>query len=373
MSSMAIDRRSFLVGAVLSLPVAPTLAKAAAATSAGEAATFVSSCKRRDGSYGVLLLDKAGHILRDIPLEARGHDIAIHHATRRAAVFARRPGTFGVAFDLDGRRQPKLFTAPPDRHYYGHGVFSPDGRLLYASENDIPNGVGVLGIYDVRDNFRRVDEMPTHGVGPHEVILMRDGNTFAIANGGIDTHPDAGRAKLNLDTMQPSLVFVDRRTGKLLREHRLESELSQLSIRHIAEDAAGAVWFGAQWEGDTSDVPELVGCAGIDKPIMLMQPDQPLGLSLRGYIGSVAISRDGRVLAASAPRAGRILYVDTASARMCGETILKDGCGVAGYEHDVFAVSSGLGALEFDRANGERIEGQTVEGTAFDNHLRLLV
>jgi hypothetical protein len=370
---MAIDRRSFLVGAVLSIPAASTLAHAAAsaAGSSGEGATFISACKRGDGSYGVLLLDKAGQVLRDIPLEARGHDIAIHQPTRRAAVFARRPGTFAVAFDLDGRQQPKLFTAPADRHYYGHGVFSPDGRLLYASENDIPNGAGVLGVYDVRDGFRRVDEIPTYGVGPHEVILMRDGKTFAVANGGIDTA--GGRAKLNLDSMQPSLVFVDRTSGKLLREHRLGSELSQLSIRHIAEDATGAVWFGAQWEGDTLDVPELVGYAALDRPITLMQPDAPLGLSLRGYIGSVAMSRDGRVLAASAPRAGRILYVDTASARMCGETILRDGCGIAGYEHDVFAVSSGLGALELDRANGERIKGQHIADVAFDNHLRLLI
>lgn len=370
---MAIDRRSFLVGAVLSLPAASAFAQTSAVSSAaGAGATFVSACKRGDGSFGVLLLDKGGQILREIPLEARGHDIAIHQATRRAAVLARRPGTFGVAFDLDGRQPPKLFTAPPDRHYYGHGVFSPDGRLLYVSENDIPNGVGVLGIYDVRDNFRRIDEIPTHGVGPHEVILMRDGNTFAVGNGGIDTHPDFGRAKLNIETMKPSLVFVDRRSGKLLREHRLGDELSQLSIRHIAEDATGLVWFGAQWEGDTSEVPELVGCAGLEQPIRLMQPAEPLGLSLRGYIGSVAMSRDGRVVAASAPRAGRILYVDTASAQMCGQTILRDGCGIAGYEHDVFAVSSGLGALELDRANGERIEGQRIADVAFDNHLRLL-
>ena len=30
-----------------------------------------------------------------------------------------------------------------------------------------------------------------------------------IANGGIETHPDLGRMKLNLHQMEPSIAFVD--------------------------------------------------------------------------------------------------------------------------------------------------------------------
>ena len=35
------------------------------------------------------------------------------------------------------------------------------------------------------------------------------GRMLAIANGGIETNPDFGRTKLNLDHMEPSLVLVD--------------------------------------------------------------------------------------------------------------------------------------------------------------------
>ena len=47
-------------------------------------------------------------------------------------------------------------------------------------------------------DFARVGEFPTHGVGPHELLLLGDGRTLAVANGGIETHPDFGRAKLNI-------------------------------------------------------------------------------------------------------------------------------------------------------------------------------
>ena len=38
---------------------------------------------------------------------------------------------------------------------------------------------------------------------------MSDGRTIAVANGGIATHPDFDRVKLNLATMEPSLVRLD--------------------------------------------------------------------------------------------------------------------------------------------------------------------
>ena len=106
-----------------------------------------------------------------------------------------------------GSGAPLTIASVAGRHFFGHGVFSPDGALLYATENDFENAAGMIGIYDARANFERIGEFPTHGVGPHELLLLDDGRTIAIANGGIETHPDFGRAKLNIPTMKPSFVL----------------------------------------------------------------------------------------------------------------------------------------------------------------------
>lgn len=365
-----IERRAFLAGA-LSLASVTALSRKGAARDALSPA-FAAAAKLPGEGYAILILAADGTLLREVPLSARGHDIALDKANGRAVAFARRPGTFAVAFDLPGARAPAIFHAMDGRHFYGHGCFSRDGRLLYVSENDIAAGRGVIGIYDVEAGYKRRGEMPSHGVGPHEIILLADGRTLGVANGGIDTVPEAGRAMLDLDGMRPNLAFVDAGSGALVARHELSSDLNRLSIRHIAADADGAVWFGGQWEGDLMETPELVGRASRDRDIRLIEPDVPLGLDLKGYIGSIAASGDGRIVAASAPKAGRILYIASATGEVVGEGALADGCGIAGETDGRFAVTSGLGVFrrESPVAAPRLFDERTLAGIAFDNHLR---
>jgi len=375
---MAIDRRSFLIGTAIA---AGSASRAFAGVLADDDATsteagdFIAACRRPDGAYSVVILRLDGSIVRELPLKDRGHDIALDPARGEAVVFARRPGSFALAFDVRGRRGPALFTTPPDRHFYGHGVFSSDGRLLYATEHDNATRQGLLGVYNATQGYERIGEFKTFGIGPHEVILLADGKTLAVANGGIETHVEpggSGREKLNIDTMMPSLAFIDSTTGDLIAKHEQTSDLHKLSVRHIAADARGAVWFGAQWEGEAADTPELIGFAGIDKPLRIIEPETPQGAALAGYIGAVAISGDKRVLAASAPRAGRIVYVDTERTAIIGETQLTDGCGLTGVLQSEFALSSGLGVVETETPDHTHLKTASFPGRSFDNHLRLL-
>jgi hypothetical protein len=372
---MAIDRRHFLLGSALVLASASRSFAGvldADGDDAAQAGDLIAACRRPDGGYSVVILTLDGAIVREYPLKERGHDIALDRASGRAVVFARRPGSFALAFDIHGRREPVLFTTPANRHFYGHGVFSRDGRLLYATEHDNDTRQGLLGVYNATAGYRRIGELPTYGIGPHEVILLDDGKTFAVANGGIETHVETGREKLNVDTMMPSLAFIDAETGALLAQHQQSAELHKLSIRHIAADAQGAVWFGCQWEGEQAESPELVGCAAIDRPLRIIQPDAPRGAALAGYIGAVAIDAAGRVLAASAPRAGRIVYVDTERGAIIGETQLMDGCGLTGISASAFALSSGLGIVQSEQPDHTHLTSASFPGRAFDNHLRMI-
>lgn len=338
---------------------------------AGNDVTYVTAVRRSNGSFGILLLGGDGAILREVPLSARGHDIAIHHASGRVAVFARRPGAFAISFGLDKKIPPHVFTPGEGRHYFGHGAFSHDGRLLYASENDIATGMGVIGIYDVERRFKKLGEHSTFGMGPHEIMLLADGKTIAVGNGGLDTTPDGGRENLNVDSMQPSLTFVDAESGKLVAKHEMTGDLKSLSIRHVTQDVKGVVWFGGQWEGNPSETPpQIVGSAGSDRPLKLIEAQVKGGHDLKGYIGSMAVSNDGRFIAASAPKAGHVLYVDTATAMVVGQSDLKDVCGIAPEGRQDFAASSGFGVMRYETAQASTISERELQDIAFDNHLR---
>ncbi|QQR37385.1 DUF1513 domain-containing protein [Devosia oryziradicis] len=326
---------------------------------------FASSVQTAAGSYGAVLLGERGDVIASIDLPDRGHDITISREAGRGVVFARQPGTFAVVFDPQGRAAPVTLTSVEGRHFYGHGVFSPDGRLLYATESDFEAARGVVGIYDATDGYRRIGEFPTFGTGPHEMLLMPDGVTFVVANGGIETHPDFGRTELNLETMDPSVVFIDRRDGRLIGQLRLDAGLHQLSIRHMAIDGRGRVWFGCQYKGAPADKPQLVGYATMDGEIRLIELPPGTLADLRNYVGSVAVSADGVTVAVSSPEGDLLVAIDAEGKRPVLAETLRNGCGLA---------ADGMGFVATS-GNGEMIGMAGADRAAqkfdflFDNHI----
>jgi uncharacterized protein len=330
---------------------------------------FASAIETRSGSFGAALVTERGDVVANIPLPERGHDITFSPTTGEGIIFARQPGTFALVFDPSSGTAIRTLASAEGRHFFGHGVFSPDGTLLYATENDFEAARGVIGLFNARDGFRRIGEFDTFGVGPHEVLLMPDGVTLAIANGGIETHPDYGRAELNIDTMDPSLVFIDRRDGRLIGQLRLAADLHQLSIRHMAVDRGNRVWFGCQFRGAMTETPQLVGYATLEGEIRLISLPEPALGGLQNYIGSVAISQDGNTVGVSSPQGDLVLAIDAASGTLIESLALRDGCGLAADETGLVASSSN-GAFEALAGSGA---GSQQFPFGFDNHLTRLV
>jgi len=336
-----LDRRTLLraCGAALVAGLGPARTDALERSET----VFASACMKADGRYAAALFTERGTILHVEDCLARAHDVVVCPASGHIAAFARRPGTFAMVFDRNRRAAPIVIASAPGRHFYGHGAFSPDGRLLYATENDFDAARGVVGIYDATDAFRRIGEFATHGVGPHEVLLSPDGRTLVVANGGIETHPDYGRTKLNLDRMQPSIVFIEASTGQLIEQHSCEPGWHQLSMRHLDFDRNGDVWFGCQYEGPVSDQPPLIGRIRRGEGARLISLPEAQQHAMRNYVGAVAASRDGDRIAFSAPYGGVIIVVDTGG-RLVDSFQLKNGCGVAPVG-DTFLATSDEGRI----------------------------
>lgn len=359
------QRRAFLRAAGAGF--AATLLPQRAAALAEAELVFASSTMLPSGSFGAALITETGRLIASVKLPDRGHDVTYSPVTGRAVVFSRQPGTFAVVFDPAGRAPPLTIPSIDGRHFFGHGVYAPDGTLLYATENDFDAARGVIGIYDVAGGYARIGEFETFGTGPHEILLMPDGVTFAIANGGIETHPDYGRTELNIETMEPSLAFVDRRDGSLVGKLALSADLHKLSIRHMAVDNRNRVWFGCQFRGAEGS-PQLVGYATLEGDIRLIELPEDNLRDLRNYVGSVARSAAGDLIAVSSPEGDTILAIDAASARPMLVQTLKNGCGIAP-DRAGFVASSGQGQTIGFAGSTAGVEKFDL---GFDNHLRLL-
>lgn len=337
-----------------------------------EGPVFISSVRIGPRLHAALIMDEHGRELGRIPLEGRGHDVATDPIHRRAVVFARRPGYFALAIDLPSLAPLATIRPPEGHHFFGHGVFSPDGRLLYATENDFASGPrGVVGIYDASAGFVRIGEFDTGGLDAHEILVSPDGDSLFVANGGIETHPDFGRQKLNLAAMRPSIVRIGRAHGDRIGESALPEALNRLSMRHMSLDAKGDVWFGCQWEGDKKERPPLVGrIDGDGEPTLLPFPAEWARLA-RNYIGSVTASHDGSVIAASSPIGGAVFLWDVDKSEPLAARPFRDGCGLAGAAGHHFLATSGDGVM-MDMAADTAPSLIARRDVHFDNHLKRL-
>ena len=353
------SRRAFLAG-MLASGLAPMPSWADAGSPA-----FLSAARFPDGSYRLVGLSARGEALFKLPLPGRGHAAAAHPSKPQAVAFARRPGTFALVIDCASGQQVAQLDAPEGRHFYGHGAFSADGETLFTAENDYEAGDGIIGIWDVTAGYARIGAFAAGGVGPHDVKLMPNGATLVIANGGIETHPDMGRTKLNLPTMRPNLSYASL-SGQILEQVELAPDLHKNSIRHLAVGADGLVAFGMQWQGDTTDHPPLLGLHRRAQAARLLQATPEDHRLLAGYVGSVAISQLENRVAVTSPRGGVIELFDLGTGHYAGRRDITDVCGIADGQAG-FVFSSGDGSVGsfhgIEAAQTARLRCQ------WDNHL----
>jgi len=364
---MAINRRQFLGlagGAMILLP--------AVGLSRSSLPKLLSCRSNDDGGHFLSCVDTGGNLQFDIRLPSRGHGMTVHPGGKSVVVFARRPGEYLWVVDLESGHVMHRVNASDQRHFYGHGIFDPAGHYLYVTENDYTNTNGVIGIYDALSAYQRIGEIDSQGIGPHEIGLLNDGNTLVVANGGIETHPDLGRAKLNIPTMRPNLAYIDRQNGKLMGLYEPPTQWHQLSIRHFDINSRDQICIALQYEGAKHDHPPLVALHKGQDQLQLLQAPATVQNKMKNYCGSARFNTLGDRFAISSPRGGIITYWSD-EGEYLDYSQLADGCGIAARGHDVFYLSSGNGSIIEYHLDSNRVSRRIMgtEGMHWDNHMNL--
>lgn len=331
------SRRGFLAGLLAS-----GLAPQASWADLGFPA-FLAAAKQPDDSYILAGVSAQGDILFRCPIPDRGHAAAAHPLRPQVVGFARRPGRFADVIDCRSGQQLARLAPPAGHHFYGHGCFTPDGSRLFTTENEYDTARGVIGVWDTTRDYRRIGSFASGGIGPHEMLLRRDTPGLVIANGGIQTHPDSGRDKLNLDSMQPNLSYLTY-DGTLTDQMQLPQDLHQNSIRHLAMHDDGTTGFAMQWQGEPgADVP-IVGLHRPGTPVRLLAENDPRIRNLNGYGGSIAFAKDGGTIAVTSPRGGTVQILDVTTGALLHEHRIKDVCGLTATNRG-YVASTGTGQI----------------------------
>ena len=301
----------------------------------------------------------------------RCHDIINHPELPIALFVARRPGTESYLVDLRDGRLLQTLVSQPNRHFYGHAVIHKSGEWLYATENDTTDpGRGVLGVYRFEgERLVHSGEIPTHGIGPHEVAWLPDGETLIVANGGIRTEAES-RVEMNLDAMEPSLVLMHR-DGSLISKETLGQQMN--SVRHLAIGTDGTVVACQQFMGDAHETAELLAIKRPGQPFEAFPVPEHQLQSMAQYTASVAVHSELRLVAMTAPRANRLFIWNLNDASVRLDAPMPDCAGV-GAVADGFVVTSGQGRCRLYDCRKDVPVGQPLQlpSGLWDNHLHLV-
>jgi hypothetical protein len=372
-----MDRRGFLSRIAQGLTIGAASLTGGKAKADAPGYRFLSACLDRTAAtgngYDSALLDGEGRVLLQTTLAMRAHEIALHPTASRCLAVGRQPGRHSTMVDLaDGRALHDLAIAD-DHEFNGHAVFLGDGSEVLATEEHVETSIGHLSFYD-SDSGRWLRSWSSQGIEPHEALADASRGRLIVANGGILQRQAVGE-------VESSLVILDLADGKVATKSMLPDDLATLSMRHIALTTTGEVAFAMQDQDAQSDIRPLVGVMDLQGKLRFLAIPREIALTLRGYVGSVAVDRDSQVVCATSPKGNVAMFWALQDDRWLGSLAIADGCGVAPTgQAGQFMLTGGKGdillATVLDRAGKPISPRATILAQdarwQWDNHLTLL-
>ena len=367
--NISINRRQFL-GFMLASGFAPNIF----ARPHAQHEYWISAQGNRDDRYGLTRFDASGNRIDTTLSGFRGHGSAQHPLRPSSVImFSRRPGTHAIDIDVTSGEVVAEFHARADRCFTGHGCFSQDGKLLYTVEADIHTGEGKIVIRDSH-SYRQLGEFDSYGIGPHQMLLMPDGKTLVVANGGILTRPETGRKKLNLDSMISSLAYIDSRNGQCVDQQYVAE--SKASIRHLDVADDGTVAIAMQVQRSAMQGKHTVALGAVHKPgnnLRLLQQPEGVIRHMNDYAGSVTINNRTRVVGFTSPKGNLAAFWHLDSGAFAAYHQFADVCGLTvSADRKHFVLSNSFGALRLLDASTlkeNRAARKTFADTHWDNHM----
>ena len=381
LNSVRLQRRQWLVfAAALAGATYPPVAWA----SAGPVQRLGATWQSASGHHQVGVLTLGGAALQvsaalDVP--TRAHGVWAEPGGGLLAV-SRRPGDWLLRWQ-PGSGAALWAWAEADRAFNGHVIASADRRTLYTTETDLETGQGLIGVRDAA-SLEKTGEWPSHGMDPHE-LLLDAGGSLLVANGGIPTQAESGRAKLHMERMDSSLVRLDAASGELQGQWRLPDK--RLSLRHLAwgpvadDSASGSgnkngqrlLGIAMQAEHDNPLARAAAPVLAVFDGRQLRTHDAGASLPIHGYGGDI-VCVNGRFAVSCPHDNGVALWQGSGS--WSGFMPLQQACALASHRAGIGAPGPSLwiggsqGALA--QAGTGDLSAASLDGMKLDNHWTML-
>ena len=274
----------------------------------------------REFFLGLIDLDKPEpYPVNTIKLDFFAHGVSPNSVQPTRAALFQKQGPGACEVDLAERVVIRPITTAADRRFYGHGAYSPDGSILYATETimSTPDLKGIIAVRDAQSH-EYLGEFPSYGAQPHDCQLIDDGKIMAVTNGGLHFgHPSRG-----------CVSFVEIATQKLVDQVIIDSEEKNAGHLFISPKGHLAI---VSAERDGLDEKTFTGGITLrpagGEAKLLWEPVDLLARMI-GETLSVYIDDKTGVVAATTPAANLVTFWDINTGELVKSLNVPDPRGI---------------------------------------------
>jgi len=235
------------------------------------------------------------------------HGVVPHPDASNIVVTFQKRGPGSSVVDLAAGRVLQQLAPRPGQQFYGHGVFSADGKFLMSTETVVSGDYrGLVGVRDA-DDYGWLGEFPSYGSAPHDLLLFDGGRTLAITNGG---------GPISSGT-RPCVTYVDVANQRLMERFYLDDE--QMNAGHLALSLDNDLVVISSFRDGLEKQPNVKGGVSLKAaggPLETLQEPADVIAGMLGETLSVAIDDSRHSFATTTPQGDMLAFWDLKTGKL---------------------------------------------------------
>jgi len=175
-------------------------------------------------------------VTTEVELPTRAHGLT-PMPDGSVVIVARRPGDWLMRWQPHAPKRTLIRWAEPMQPLNGHALPHLEGGVILTTETDALTDFGLVVMRDAK-SLEPIRVWRSGGRDPHQMLAAPGGRCIWVANGGIASRHEAGRARVAGVEMDSSLVEMDAVSGAIVRRYTADDPC--LSLRHLSYHPASA-------------------------------------------------------------------------------------------------------------------------------------
>ncbi|MBT8118197.1 MAG: DUF1513 domain-containing protein [Gammaproteobacteria bacterium] len=240
------------------------------------------------------------------------HEIIIHPQDKYTVYCFEKDGRNACTINLRSLSVMQKFQCTDNHQFSGHAVFSKDNKYIYTIESEAGSQQGMINIRDSA-TFESVRRLPTLGLKPHDCQLLEQ-DIMVVSNTG------QSESKFH----QPSLVYIDMKSEKLLSRLKLDDERLNASHFLITKSdslviASAPVKTAEKTNAEDNMADNKLGGVSIKlngEPVVTMTEPAAVIQRMQGEALGISINDKNGIAAVTHPEANLLTFWSLADRRI---------------------------------------------------------